>query len=130
MTRELEGKVGLVTGGTSGIGRETAILFAKAGAKVVVAGRRAAEGEEAIEMVRAGGGDGVFVKTDVSKASEVEALVQKAVEKFGRLDVAFNNAGIEGIWVPIVRHLRSQLGDAGRGLASPRLCSFHGTRCR
>ena len=103
MTMELEGKVGLVTGGTSGIGRETAILFAKAGAKVVVAGRREAEGNETIELIRAAGGDGLFVKTDVSKASEVEALVQKTVEKFGRLDVAFNNAGIEGVWVLIVR---------------------------
>src|SRR5580658_5102680 len=103
MTTELEGKVGLVTGGTSGIGRETAILFAKAGAKVVVAGRREPEGEETVEMLRAAGGDGLFVKTDVSKAVEVEALVQRAVEKFGRLDVAFNNAGIEGVWVPIVK---------------------------
>ncbi len=103
MATELEGKVGLVTGGTSGIGRETAVLFAKAGAKVVVAGRRAVEGEETIELIRAAGGDGVFVKTDVSKASEVETLVQKAVEKFGRLDIAFNNAGIEGVWSPIVR---------------------------
>jgi NAD(P)-dependent dehydrogenase (short-subunit alcohol dehydrogenase family) len=103
MTRELEGKVGLVTGGTSGIGRETAVLFAKAGAKVVVAGRRATEGEETIEQVRAAGGEGLFVKTDVSIASEVETLIQKAVEKFGRLDVAFNNAGIEGVWSPIVR---------------------------
>jgi NAD(P)-dependent dehydrogenase (short-subunit alcohol dehydrogenase family) len=103
MATELEGKVGLVTGGTSGIGRETAVLFAKAGAKVVVAGRRAVEGEETIELIRAAGGDGMFVKTDVSKATEVETLVQKAVEKFGRLDIAFNNAGIEGVWSPIVR---------------------------
>jgi NAD(P)-dependent dehydrogenase (short-subunit alcohol dehydrogenase family) len=103
MTMELEGKVGLVTGGTSGIGRETAVLFAKAGAKVVVAGRREQEGNETIELVRAAGGDGVFVYSDVSKASEVEALIQKAVEKFGRLDIAFNNAGIEGVWAPIVR---------------------------
>ncbi|MFZ0201433.1 MAG: SDR family NAD(P)-dependent oxidoreductase, partial [Candidatus Sulfotelmatobacter sp.] len=103
MTRELEGKVGLVTGGTSGIGRETAVLFARAGAQVVVSGRREREGEEAIELVRAAGGDGLFVKADVSKAHEVEALVQRAVEKFGRLDIAFNNAGIEGVWVPIVR---------------------------
>ena len=103
MTTELEGRVGLVTGGTSGIGRETAILFAKAGAKVVVAGRRATEGAETIELVRAAGGDGLFVKTDVSKAAEVETLIQKAVEKFGRLDVAFNNAGVEGVWGPIVR---------------------------
>ena len=102
-TRELDGKVGLVTGATSGIGRETAVLFAKAGAKVVVSGRRELEGKETVELIRAAGGDGLFVKADVSKASEVEALVQKAVEKFGRLDVAFNNAGIEGVWVPIVR---------------------------
>ena len=100
---ELEGKVGLVTGGTSGIGRDTAILFAKAGVKVVVAGRRDVEGEKTVGLVRAAGGDGLFVKTDVSKASQVEALIQKVVERFGRLDVAFNNAGIEGVWVPIVR---------------------------
>ena len=102
MTTELQGKVGLVTGGTSGIGRDTAVLFAKAGAKVVVAGRREKEGNETIELIRAAGGDGLFVKTDVSKASEVEALVKKAVEKFGRLDVAFNNAGIEGVWTSII----------------------------
>jgi len=103
MTRELEGRVGLVTGGTSGIGRATAILFAQAGAKVVVAGRRETEGAETIELVRAAGGEALFVKTDVSKAAEVETLIQKAVEKFGRLDVAFNNAGVEGVWGPIVR---------------------------
>ncbi len=103
MLTGLEGKVGLVTGGTSGIGRETAVLFAKAGAKVVVAGRREAEGNETIELIRSAGGEGLFVKTDVSRAAEVEALVQRIVEGFGRLDVAFNNAGVEGVWVPIVR---------------------------
>lgn len=103
MTAELEGKVALVTGGTSGIGREAAVLFAKEGAKVVVAGRREPEGKGTIEMIRSAGGDGLFVKTDVSKASEVETLVQKTVERFGRLDVAFNNAGIEGAWAPIIR---------------------------
>ncbi len=103
MTADLEGKVGLVTGGTSGIGRDTAVLFAKAGAKVVVAGRREPEGNETLDLIRAAGGDGLFVKTDVSKASEVEALVQKAVEQFGRLDIAFNNAGVEGVFAPIVR---------------------------
>ena len=102
MTTELQGKVGLVTGGTSGIGRDTAVLFAKAGAKVVVAGRREKEGNETIELIRAAGGDGLFVKTDVSKASEVDTLVKKMVEKFGRLDVAFNNAGIEGVWTSII----------------------------
>jgi NAD(P)-dependent dehydrogenase (short-subunit alcohol dehydrogenase family) len=101
MTAELHGKVGIVTGGTSGIGRDAAVLFAKAGAKVVVAGRREAEGNETINMVHAAGGDGLFVKTDVSRAADVHALVQKTVEKFGRLDVAFNNAGVEGQWASI-----------------------------
>ena len=102
MTPELQGKVGMITGGTSGIGREAAVLFAKAGAKVVVAGRREVEGKETVELVRAAGGDGLFVKTDVSRAADIQALVRKTVEKFGRLDVAFNNAGIEGNWLPIV----------------------------
>ncbi len=102
MTAELKGKVSLITGGTSGIGRDAAVLFAKAGSQVVVAGRREVEGQETIELLRAAGGDGLFVKADVSKAADVEMLVQKTVEKFGRLDVAFNNAGIEGNWVPIV----------------------------
>ncbi len=103
MTKDLEGKVALVTGGTSGIGRETAVLFARAGAKVVVAGRREQEGNETVALVKNAGSEGLFLKADVSKATEVEALVQKAVEKFGRLDIAFNNAGIEGAWAPIVR---------------------------
>lgn len=103
MTPELQGKVGLVTGGTSGIGRATAVLLAKAGAKVVVAGRRDTEGKETTELLREAGSDGLFVKADVSKASEVETLLQKTVEKFGRLDLAFNNAGIEGSWVPVIR---------------------------
>ncbi len=105
MTDELRGKVAVVTGGTSGIGRETAILFAKAAAKVVVAGRREAEGNETVELIRAAGGDGLFVKTDVAKTQDVQTLVRKTVEKFGRLDVAFNNAGIEGAWVPIAEQL-------------------------
>lgn len=103
MAAELAGKVGLLTGGTSGIGRETAILFAKAGAKVVVAARRENEGLETVELIRAAGGEGFFQQTDVSKAAEVEMLVKKTVERFGRLDVAFNNAGIEGAWAPIAR---------------------------
>lgn len=102
MTAELKGKVSLITGGTSGIGRDSAVLFAKAGAKVVVTGRREADGKETVDLVRAAGGDALFLKSDVSKAADVEMIVQKTVEKFGRLDVAFNNAGIEGNWVPIV----------------------------
>jgi NAD(P)-dependent dehydrogenase (short-subunit alcohol dehydrogenase family) len=103
MASELDGKVGLVTGGTSGIGRETALLFAKAGVKVAVAGRREREGEETVELIHAAGGESLFVKTDVSKASEVEALVQTVAGRFGCLDLAFNNAGVEGVWAPLAQ---------------------------
>lgn len=99
----LEGKIGLVTGGTSGIGRDAAVLFAKAGVKVVIAGRRESEGEETVKLVREAGSEGLFVKTDVSKAPDVETLIKKVVEKFGRLDIAFNNAGVEGVLAPIAR---------------------------
>ena len=101
MSTELQGKVAIVTGGTSGIGRDASVLFAKAGAKVVVAGRREIEGQETIDLIRAAGGEAFFLKTDVSQTAQVQALVQKTVDKYGRLDVAFNNAGIEGNWIPI-----------------------------
>jgi NAD(P)-dependent dehydrogenase (short-subunit alcohol dehydrogenase family) len=102
METELQDKVAIITGGTSGIGRETAVLFAGAGAKVVVAGRRENEGNETVSLIEAGGGIGCFVQTDVSKAGDVEELVKKTVATYGKLDLAFNNAGIEGEWVPIV----------------------------
>jgi len=101
MTQELQNKVAIVTGGTSGIGRDTAVLFAKEGARVVVAGRRQAEGQETIDLIRAAGGDSIFVPTDVSKTADVQALVQKTIKTFGRVDIGFNNAGIEGNWLPI-----------------------------
>src|SRR5579863_4169920 len=103
MAITLDGKVAVVTGGTSGIGSETAVLLAKAGAKVVVAGRREAEGKETVAKIRGEGADGFFVRTDVSKASDVQALIQDTVAKYGRLDIAFNNAGIEGALAPIIR---------------------------
>lgn len=102
MATDLQNKIALITGGTSGIGRDTAVLFAKEGAKVAITGRREAEGNETIAMVRAAGGEGIFIKGDVSKASDVRTFVQKSVDKFGRLDVAFNNAGVEGQWLPLV----------------------------
>jgi NAD(P)-dependent dehydrogenase (short-subunit alcohol dehydrogenase family) len=94
--KQFTNKVALVTGGTSGIGSATAIAFAKAGAKVVVAGRRQKEGDEVVATIKNNGGEAIFVKTDVTKESDVAALVEKTVATFGRLDVAFNNAGIEG----------------------------------
>jgi len=105
---DLQGKVALITGGTSGIGRDTAVLFAKNGAKVVITGRRESEGNETVAMVRAAGGDGIFVKGDVSKSVDVQSAVQKTVERFGRLDVAFNNAGIEGNWKPITEQTEEE----------------------
>lgn len=102
MSISLDGKVAVVTGGTSGIGRETAVLFARSGAKVVVAGRREAEGKETVAAIQAEEGEAFFVRTDVSKAADVEALIEKAVARYGQLDIAFNNAGIEGKWVPII----------------------------
>ncbi len=102
MTKALENKVALITGGTTGIGRDTAVLFAKEGAKVVFTGRREAEGNETLNLVRAAGGDGLFLKSDVSKPADIQSAVQKTVEKYRRLDIAFNNAGVEGAWMPLV----------------------------
>ncbi len=98
---EFKGKVAVVTGGTSGIGRATAVLFAQHGAKVVVAGRREAEGKETLDLMRKAGGEGVFVKCDVARAADVQALFDKTVATYGRVDCAFNNAGIEGMLQPI-----------------------------
>src|SRR3984957_11884181 len=92
---EFQGKVALVTGGTSGIGRAAAIAFAREGAKVVVAGRRAAEGEETVRLVASQGGEAIFLATDVAQDAQVKNLVERTVLRFGRLDLAFNNAGIE-----------------------------------
>lgn len=89
-----ENKIVIVTGGTSGIGRATAIAFAREGAKVVVSGRRESEGAESVELIEKAGSEGLFVRTDVSKEEDVERLVATTVEKYGRLDIAFNNAGI------------------------------------
>ena len=92
---QFAGKVALVTGGTTGIGRETAIAYARGGAKVVVAGRRESEGNETLRLIREVGGEALFVKTDVSVEEDIIRLVAQTVQTFGRLDIAFNNAGIE-----------------------------------
>jgi NAD(P)-dependent dehydrogenase (short-subunit alcohol dehydrogenase family) len=96
------GKVALVTGGTSGIGRGAALAFAKEGARVVVSGRRVEEGEETVRQIKALGGEGLFVKTDITRAADVRAMVDMTVAAFGRLDFAFNNAGNDGVAAPIV----------------------------
>ena len=97
----LKDKVGIVTGGATGIGRATALAMARAEAVVVIGNRDAAKGEEVVAFIRQAGDRAGFQKTDVSKPADVKGLVDKAVAEFGRLDVAFNNAGIDGEQVPL-----------------------------
>jgi NAD(P)-dependent dehydrogenase (short-subunit alcohol dehydrogenase family) len=91
----LKDKVALVTGGASGIGRATAIAFGAAGAKVVFSDIRDGEAEETAALIRDTGAECLFVKSDVSREADVQALVQKAIATYGKLDCAFNNAGID-----------------------------------
>jgi glucose 1-dehydrogenase len=95
------GRVVVVTGGASGIGRAASLKFAKKGDRVVVADYNEKNGRETVEMIHAESGEAIFVKTDVSKFEEVEALVEKAVDVFGTIDVMFNNAGT-GIQGPLL----------------------------
>jgi NAD(P)-dependent dehydrogenase (short-subunit alcohol dehydrogenase family) len=101
MMKTLAGKVALVTGGTSGIGKATAIALGVAGAKVVFSGRREAEGEDVANSIRKSGAECLFVRSDVSSETEVKALIEKTVANYGRLDVVFNNAGIESPMKPL-----------------------------
>jgi NAD(P)-dependent dehydrogenase (short-subunit alcohol dehydrogenase family) len=94
MAGEFKGKVALVTGASMGIGRASALAFARRGATVVVADVDVAGGEETVRLIRKAGGEAIFVKTDVSNAADVEALVKKTVATYGKLDYAHNNAAI------------------------------------
>jgi len=96
MAGRVEGKVALITGGSSGIGRATALLFGREGAKVAVADYNAEGGEQTIKTIKDAGGVASFHAVDVANPAEVETLIKKVVETYGRLDCAFNNAGIEG----------------------------------
>jgi NAD(P)-dependent dehydrogenase (short-subunit alcohol dehydrogenase family) len=98
---QLAGKVVLITGGNAGIGRAAAIEFAKQGAQVVVSGRREKEGLEVIDELKALDGEAIFVKTDISKERDVYAMIERTLATFGRLDCAFNNAGIEQVLTPL-----------------------------
>jgi NAD(P)-dependent dehydrogenase (short-subunit alcohol dehydrogenase family) len=97
----LENKVALVTGGTSGIGKATAIALGVAGAKVVFSGRRENEGEDTAKLIQQSGAECLFVRSDVSSEADVKALVEKTVASYGTLDVVFNNAGIESPMKPL-----------------------------
>ncbi|MCP4361616.1 MAG: SDR family oxidoreductase [Chloroflexi bacterium] len=96
MTKQLQNKIALITGGGSGIGRATAVLFAQEGAAVAIADIDADGGMETVQMVADQGSDAFFIQTDVSNSVQVQAMVGEVVERYGRLDIAFNNAGIEG----------------------------------
>lgn len=94
-------QVALVTGGTSGIGRAAALAFAREGARVVIAGRRKKEGGDVVAEITAGGGEAVFVATDVTRETDHVVLVERTLARFGRIDVAFNNAGMIGPAAPL-----------------------------
>ncbi len=151
MTNGLEGKVVLITGASSGIGKATALAFARRGAKLVLGNRRVKEGEETADMAREAGADAIFHKTDVAVAGEVEALVQLALSTFGRLDCAFNNAGmaggvaptaecteenwdrvmaanLKGVWLCMKHQIRAMLGHGGVIVNNASAAGMTGTR--
>ncbi len=100
MAGRLDGKIALITGAGSGIGRASALTFAREGAKVAVADKLVDGGQETVRMVEAAGGTASFIEVDVSDAASVEAMVNATVETYGHIDCAYNNAGIEGQVAP------------------------------
>jgi len=96
MTGMLEGKTALISGAARGIGRAAAVLFAKEGARIAVADFNEVGAKETVELINSGGGQAIAIKVEVSSAADVNAMVKRTVEAFGRLDCAFNNAGISG----------------------------------
>src|SRR5262245_23120420 len=98
----MQGKVVIVTGGASGIGRATAIAFAREGATVVIGDLDKTGGENTVAGIKDGGGNAMFVRVDVGTAADVQTLVRKTVETYGGLDYAFNNAGLVGSYAGIV----------------------------
>src|SRR3546814_21043627 len=96
MTKSFEGKVAMITGAASGIGEAAAILFAKNGARTVVADRDPDKGEAVAEAIRQMGGDAFFHQVDVADSEQVRGLIAATVERYGRLDCAYNNAGVGG----------------------------------
>src|ERR1041385_7530434 len=98
MELDFKDKVALITGAGNGIGRATALAFAKSGAKLVVVDRDAVGGEATAGIIRQQGGEATFVAANVTKSADVRAYVKAAIDRYGRIDCFFNNAGIEGEW--------------------------------
>lgn len=127
MSRTFEGRVALVTGGSSGLGEATALKFAEEGAKVVIAARRVDQSEGVVQRIVAAGGEAFFVQADVSRAADAEAMVKAALQRFGRLDCAVNNAGIAGPRLTPVADVNEAEWDAvmGVNLKGMWLCMKH-----
>jgi len=126
----VDGKVALITGGSSGIGRATAIAFAKAGAKVIIAARTAERGEATVRQIEDAGGVARFIACDVSRAEDVERVVAQTVEAYGRLDCAFNNAAtIDGAFKMLADFSEEEYDRAlANNLKSVWLCMRHEIR--
>lgn len=124
MDNDFTEKVVLITGCTSGIGKETAEAFAKNGAKLLLAARRVEEGNKLVESIRDNGCDAIFVQTDVSKAADVKAMIDRCISEYGQLDYAINNAGIEGtIFVPTAEYTEEAYDEVmGTNLKGIWLC--------
>src|ERR1041385_3854444 len=98
---QLADKVALVTGAGSGIGKAAALLLAKQGAKVAALSRDEAELQKVMEEIAKQGGEGLVVAADVSQPAEMEGAIRRVVDRWGRLDIVFANAGINGVWAPL-----------------------------
>jgi NAD(P)-dependent dehydrogenase (short-subunit alcohol dehydrogenase family) len=98
---QLEGKVALITGAGSGIGKATAILFAREGARIAALGHTEDELRETVDEIKRAGGEASVVVADISKADQMQKAVEKTIENYGRLDIVFANAGINGVWAPL-----------------------------
>lgn len=98
---KLDGRVAIITGGGSGIGKAAALLLAKEGAKVAVLSRSEKELNEVVEEIQRGGGEGISLVADVSNSQDMQKAVQQTVDRWGRIDIVFANAGINGVWAPL-----------------------------